>query len=39
MKLKKWPFYETDELDAVYKVLYENKNPKKVFLDLTEKLD
>lgn len=30
---------KTPIIDAVYKVLYENKNPKKVFLDLTEKLD
>ena len=26
-------------IDAVYEVLYENKNPKKVFTKLTEKLD
>ncbi len=30
---------KTPIIDAVYKVLYENKNPKKVFLDLTDKLD
>jgi glycerol-3-phosphate dehydrogenase (NAD(P)+) len=26
-------------ISAVYEVLYENKNPKKVFKKLTEKLD
>ncbi|WP_339726282.1 NAD(P)H-dependent glycerol-3-phosphate dehydrogenase [Maribacter stanieri] len=30
---------KTPIIDAVYKVLYENKNPKKVFHDLTDKLD
>ena len=30
---------KTPIIDAVYQVLYENKNPKKVFLDLTDKLD
>ncbi|MDF4203468.1 NAD(P)H-dependent glycerol-3-phosphate dehydrogenase [Maribacter sp. SA7] len=30
---------KTPIIDAVYKVLYENKNPKKVFLDLTDQLD
>jgi len=30
---------KTPIIDAVYKVLYENKNPKKVFLDLTNQLD
>ncbi|MGO4919425.1 NAD(P)H-dependent glycerol-3-phosphate dehydrogenase [Maribacter spongiicola] len=30
---------KTPIIDAVYKVLYENKNPKKVFLDLTDKLN
>ncbi|SHJ50612.1 glycerol-3-phosphate dehydrogenase (NAD(P)+) [Maribacter aquivivus] len=30
---------KTPIIDAVYKILYENKNPKKVFLDLTDKLD
>ena len=30
---------KTPILNAVYEVLYENKNPKKVFKDLTEKLD
>lgn len=26
-------------IDAVYQVLYENKNPKKIFKQLTDKLD
>ncbi|MCM4163944.1 MULTISPECIES: NAD(P)H-dependent glycerol-3-phosphate dehydrogenase [unclassified Arenibacter] len=30
---------KTPILNAVYEVLYENKNPKKVFKELTEKLD
>jgi glycerol-3-phosphate dehydrogenase (NAD(P)+) len=30
---------KTPIIDAVYQVLYENRNPKKVFLDLTDKLD
>ncbi|WP_405400444.1 NAD(P)H-dependent glycerol-3-phosphate dehydrogenase [Maribacter sp. Asnod2-G09] len=30
---------KTPIIDAVYKVLYEIKNPKKVFLDLTDQLD
>ncbi|MEW4923434.1 NAD(P)H-dependent glycerol-3-phosphate dehydrogenase [Algibacter sp. 2305UL17-15] len=30
---------DTPIIDAVYEVLYENKNPKKVFKRLTEKLD
>ncbi|MBC6997770.1 NAD(P)H-dependent glycerol-3-phosphate dehydrogenase [Cytophaga sp. FL35] len=30
---------KTPIINAVYKVLYEAKNPKKVFLELTEKLD
>lgn len=30
---------KTPIIDAVYKVLYENKSPKKIFKQLTEKLD
>ncbi|MFD2725714.1 NAD(P)H-dependent glycerol-3-phosphate dehydrogenase [Hyunsoonleella rubra] len=30
---------DTPIIDAVYEILYENKNPKKVFQRLTEKLD
>jgi glycerol-3-phosphate dehydrogenase (NAD(P)+) len=26
-------------INAVYSILYENKNPKKVFIKLTDKLD
>ena len=30
---------KTPIINAVYDILYENKNPKKVFKKLTEKLD
>ncbi|MDR6299640.1 NAD(P)H-dependent glycerol-3-phosphate dehydrogenase [Mesonia maritima] len=38
-KAKKKKKAKTPIINAVYSILYENKNPKKVFLKLTDKLD
>ena len=38
-KKKKKKKAKTPIINAVYSILYENKNPKKVFLKLTDKLD